>query len=216
MSAKIGKGRGSQKKEDGSPGATPETPGTSSIVSAVTVTQGGSHKFVRLTSSPEPVERQPTTERRPIFEYVVDPHGARKPNGNPYLVDLFPNINGNTERDRILPSFTGNQLREWNAAEWRCWQLIQRWRRFAHVKIRLAHKRRLWGIYGDFLKLFKNRLKGQVHHLDRDFPPGTLPDDGSRERAYPQARHIDRSVPRPSEDFDHPVVSWTSRHRIMH
>ena len=133
MPVSTGKGRGSQKKTDGSPGENPENPGTSSDMT----TSGGSHVFVRLTpaAASEPVERKPTTEYRTIpveVEVIVEPVGDRKPDGTPYLVDLFPNINGTTERDKIIPSFPWKVLKEQNVAEWRCWQLIQRWRRFAH------------------------------------------------------------------------------------
>ena len=203
---------------DGSPGESSESSTPYLLDSPETTTSGGSH-FVRLTpaAASEPAERKPAKEYRTMFEIIVDPHGDRKPDGTPYLVDLCPNINGSTERDKIIPAFPWKVLQEQNVAEWRCWKMIQGWRRFAHSKLRLAYKRRLWGIYGDLLKMYSYRLKGWKHHLDRDFPPGTLPDDGSREQAYPNARHINRSEPRPSEDYDHPVVkSWTSRHQIMH
>ena len=211
MPVSTGKGRGSYPKQmDGSPsGNTQETPGAPSG----STTSGGNVAFVRLTSAvaSKEVERKPTE-----FETRFAPLTERKPDGSPYLVDLFPNICGTTERDSIIPHIPWKVLQQQNVAEWRCWSLIQRWRRFTHFMIRLAFKRRMWGIYGDLLKMFKYRAKGWKHHLDRDFPPGTLPDDGSRERAYPNAKHIDRSKPRPSEDYDYPVVSWTSRHRIMH
>ena len=219
MTVKSGKGRGSKdpapsqapnvpnvieahfpRQVDGSPGmsvSSGDIPRTNvSIAPSSYTVYSGNASFVRLSQKVAPSESE------------------RKKDGSPYLLDVCPTICGRTERSQIIPNIPWQVLQEQNVAEWRCWMFIQRWRRFAHAQIRLDFKGRCWGLHGNLLNMYKSRVKGQTHKMDKDFPPGTLPNDGSRERAYPNAKYLDRSKPRPSEDY--PLVSMTSRHRIMH
>ena len=208
MTVKSGKGRGSK---DPAPQQAPDvpsviqahftpeaggSPGSQLSVPSSYTAYSGNAAFVRLSQTVEPYQTE------------------RKKDGSPYLVDLCPNIDGTTPRDKIIPNIPWQLLKERNTAEWRCWIIIQRWRLFMHVKERLAFKKKCGNAHGALLCMFKDRTRGVTHWLDREYPPGTLPDDGSRESAYPNAKYLDRSQPRPSEDV--PRLSHVARHRIMH
>ena len=207
MTVKSGKGRGSK---DPAPQQAPDVP---SVIQAHFTPEAGGSPGSQL-SVPSSYTAYSGNAAFVRLNQMAAPHQSeRKKDGSPYLLDLFPDICGTTERDKIIPNIPWQVLKERNVAEWRCWMLIQKWRRFIHVQTRLDFKKKCWGNYGSILNMFKDRVKGIANKLDRDFPPGTLPDDGSRERAYPNARYLDRYQPRPSEDV--PLLSHVARHRIM-
>ena len=156
----------------------------------------------------------------------------RKRDGSPYLIDAFPMIHGDMSRHSIIDSLRGQgqhvdpevtlktmQDKGWGA--WRCWDFIQKWKRLMHGSRRLKHKRALWHWLGELLQMYKRRTdpRGRpMHYLDWDFPPGTLPDDGSRERCYPNAKMgLDRQAPKATSSSDPhgSAYSSLSRHRIM-
>ena len=148
-------------------------------------------------------------------------HLPTKPNGNCYLVDMCPEINGLTSRRELHlisgEDVTWQMLREMESVEWRCFKLIQSWRRFWWGAHRLAFKRRCWGLQGQHLNMIKSRNKPEVppFRVEIEMGPTMLPDDGSRERTYTCARqHLDRQGPRAASSGD-PQGSIVSRHRIL-
>ena len=208
MTVKSGKGRGSK---DPAPSQAPDVP---TVIEAHFPLQAGGSPGTEVSSAPSSYTVYSGNASFVRLNQMVAPNESeRKKDGSPYLLDICPNLCGKTEREEIIPNIPWEVLQERNVAEWRCWLFIQNWRRFAHAQIRLEFKRRCWELHGNLLNMFKDRIKGHVNKLDKDFPPGTLPNDGSRERAYPNAKYLDRSKPRPSEDY--PLVSKTTRHRIM-
>ena len=149
------------------------------------------------------------------------PHLPTKPTGGCYLIDMCPDINGSTSRRELHlnggEGVTWHMLREYESIEWRCFQLIQSWKRLAWGIHRLAFKRRCWGLMGQHLKMIKNRNnpRASPFRVELEMGPTLLPDDGSRERTYPHARqHVDRQGPRAASSGD-PQGSIVSRHRIL-
>ena len=144
------------------------------------------------------------------------PNLPRKPDGSYYLVDLCPTITGTTSRRELTANDSWQHLRDTNQVEWRCWKLIQAWKRFAHWTRRYKLKKKLWHHLGEMLQMVKRRSEEKEHFLERGMPPSTLRDDGSRERWYPNAKMgLDRQAPRAASSSD-PQGSIVSRHRILH
>ena len=112
-------------------------------------------------------------------------------------------------------------MRDENWGEWRCWKLIQAWRRFGHGTRRIQYKRTLWHWLGEQLQMYKRRVEPRgrpVHFIERDLPPSVLPNDGTRERCYPNAKMgLDRQAPKATSSSDPhgSAYSSLSRHRIM-
>ena len=144
----------------------------------------------------------------------IFPELPTKPNGDCYLVDMCPSTDGLTSR-RELHQESGDtvpweKLREMQCTEWRCWCLIQKWRRLSWGVHRLKFKRWCWHLQGENLNMIKSRIK-----------PWAKPTKFEREMreldniTFPYARqHMDRQSIRAVSSTD-PQRSIVTRHRIL-
>ena len=165
MTLKSGKGRGSQDPAPVQATVAPtvvqanftsaagESHGHSSGIPSSYVAYTGHAAFVRLNQAVDP--------------NVTD----RKPDGSPYLIDACPDIHAGTKKDELLPHTPWQLLKEHKTFRWCCWTFIRRWRNFANYLMRKRFKKKQWAYLGHLLDCRKERLKGHVHHMDRDFPP---------------------------------------------
>ena len=79
-----------------------------------------------------------------ITEGVDWPNLDRKSDGSCYLIDMCPPITDTTSRRELLPGVPWQLMEQMDQVEWRCWKLIQAWRRLAHGARRHKFKKGLW------------------------------------------------------------------------
>ena len=162
---KTGKGRGSQ---DPAPEQAIDVP---TVVQAnFTSAAGESHG--QQPSVPSSYVAYTGNAALVRLKQAVDPNVTdRKLDGSPYLIDACPDIHARTKKDELLPNVPWQLLKDNKTVEWRCWTFVRRWRNFANYLMRKRLKKRLFAYIGHLLDCRKDRLRGKVHYLDRDFPP---------------------------------------------
>ena len=168
MTVKSGKGRSSK---DPTPQQAPDVPTV--IQANFTPTAGGSPGI--QPSVPSSYVAYSGNAAFVRLNQLVEPDlSERKKDGSPYLIDACPDIHAKTELDQLLPNVPFQLLKERGAAEWRCWVLVRRWRNFANYLIRKEFKGKCYAYLGHLLCCRKDRTRGRVHYLDREFPPETF------------------------------------------